>query len=389
MGNQASRLDPCESSQNRMNNDPCLDNMRQLHNTEDPFKRQYSLPCIVDHDHIKPRKQSSPAIVDVSKGRIKKKLFKSSNDIPTMHNTNASCPTVVVQPEHYITQEWDDDYYSTIQNRKYHKVNGSNYLLPCDEEEVDRLHLQHFMIRFAIQGNYLAPVHDLLRKGSKVLDVGCGPGTWSMEIAGEYPKSTVIGIDMTPLFPREIKPSNCAFYQCNILDKLPFDDNTFDYIFMRFMHQAVDADRWSSILKEITRILKPDGWIEWVEPDSEIHRSGPITKEFNHQMVQLMEHHQQDSSLGKCLQEKLKDTNQFENISSMFVSCPGGKWAGQLGQLTIQSWKAYYLALAPLLCQLQGITEKEYSEKLKQCWREADEHKTFENIHFCYAQKKK
>jgi ubiquinone/menaquinone biosynthesis C-methylase UbiE len=96
------------------------------------------------------------------------------------------------------------------------------------------------------------------------------------------------------------------------------------------MHQAVDADRWSSILKEITRILKPDGWIEWVEPDSEIHRSGPITKEFNHQMVQLMEHHQQDSSLGKCLQEKLKDTNQFENISSMFVSCPGGKWAGQV-----------------------------------------------------------
>jgi ubiquinone/menaquinone biosynthesis C-methylase UbiE len=73
----------------------------------------------------------------------------------------------------------------------------------------------------------------MLRKGSKILDVGCGPGTWSMEIAGEYPKSTVIGIDMTPLFPREIKPSNCAFYQCNLLNKLPFEDSSFDYVFMR------------------------------------------------------------------------------------------------------------------------------------------------------------
>ncbi|CAO3694792.1 unnamed protein product [Rhizopus stolonifer] len=288
----------------------------------------------------------------------------------------------------YTTQGWDDAYFSTVQNRKYHKVNGSNYLLPCDEEEVDRLHLQHFMIRFAIQGNYLAPVHDMLRKGSKILDVGCGPGTWSMEIAGEYPKSTVVGIDMTPLFPRENKPTNCAFYQCNILNKLPFEDHSFDYIFMRSMNQGIDADRWSFVLEELSRILKPNGWIEWVEADNELHRPGPITQEFNQQLIQLMECHQQDPSIGKHLQEKLKETKQFTHMSSMFVSCPGGQWAGKLGKLTMQSWKAYYQALRPLLCELWGVTEKEYTEKLKQCWREADNHKTFENIHFCYAQKR-
>lgn len=42
--------------------------------------------------------------------------------------------------------------YHLFGNRKYHHVDGSTYLLPCDDEEVDRLHLQHFMIRFAIQG---------------------------------------------------------------------------------------------------------------------------------------------------------------------------------------------------------------------------------------------
>lgn len=81
----------------------------------------------------------------------------------------------------------------------------------------------------------MAPVSDILRKGGRVLDIGCGPGSWSMEIAGEYPKSTVIGIDITPIYPKEIKPTNCAFYQCNVLNTLPFEDNTFDYIFMRYV----------------------------------------------------------------------------------------------------------------------------------------------------------
>lgn len=94
---------------------------------------------------------------------------------------------------------------------------------------ISLFYINHFKYR-----NYLAPVSDVLRKGGRVLDIGCGPGSWSMEIAGEYPKSTVVGVDITPNYPREIKPANCAFYQCNILSDLPFEDNTFDYVFMRY-----------------------------------------------------------------------------------------------------------------------------------------------------------
>lgn len=81
----------------------------------------------------------------------------------------------------------------------------------------------------------MAPVSDVLRKGGRVLDVGCGPGSWAMEIAGEYPKSQVVGIDINPMFPRDIKPSNCTFHQYNLLDGLPFEDGSFDYIFMRYV----------------------------------------------------------------------------------------------------------------------------------------------------------
>jgi ubiquinone/menaquinone biosynthesis C-methylase UbiE len=54
-----------------------------------------------------------------------------------------------------------------------------------------------------------------------------------MEIAGEYPKSTIIGVDLNNVFPRDIKPINCQFHQCDALQGLPFEDDTFDYVFMR------------------------------------------------------------------------------------------------------------------------------------------------------------
>ncbi|KAI8380055.1 hypothetical protein BD560DRAFT_432297 [Blakeslea trispora] len=289
--------------------------------------------------------------------------------------------------EHHLEQEQLFSF-RMLGERKYSHIKDSNYLLPCDEEEVDRLHLQHFMIRFAIQGNYLAPVSDVLRKGGRVLDVGCGPGAWSMEIAGEYPKSTVIGIDIAPIYPKDIIPSNCVFYQCNVLNKLPFEDNTFDYIFMRFMGQGVESDKWASVLAELVRVLKPRGWIEWIEADSEIHRPGPITHDFNQKLMNLMIKNKQDPHIGRTLKERLSQHTELINATSTYVSCPGGQWAGKLGQLTMQSWKAYYQAFSPLICQLCEIAVKDYTDKLKSCWREADEYKTFENVHFSYAQKR-
>ncbi|KAI8992429.1 hypothetical protein BDB01DRAFT_778423 [Pilobolus umbonatus] len=454
MGNQTSRLERYPSS---MNEDPCLENMRQLHNKKnDPYERQYPLPTIADDDNrIKPRKHSSPAAVN--SGVVSRKPFykffknlprnnssatvtqlSTDNTINSMNHSNCSSSSSLHSPSlqpihplaaplpnglydtptayediqdtvddsnqvnqhplhvkfhipphpHSLISELDCEDYVIRRKRKYHLVADSTYILPCDDEEIDRLHLQHFMVRFTIQGNYLAPVNDILRKGGRVLDVGCGPGSWSMEIAGEYPRSTVIGIDMTPMFPREIKPANCSFYQCNIMNPLPFEDSSFDYIFMRFMAQSMEAHRWSTILNELIRILKPDGWIEWVEADIEIHRPGPMTHEINQHLINSMLNNKLDPFIARSLKDKLMETNKLSRASSMFVSCPGGQWAGKLGQLTIQSWKAYYQALLPFLCESWDINEVEYNNKLKSCWREADGYKTFENVHFAYGQKK-
>src|SRR4051794_18229910 len=66
-----------------------------------------------------------------------------------------------------------DDHFTNCEERRYHNEENSSYFLPNDDKECDRLHLQHFLIKYICQGNFSAPVEDILNKeGSKVLDVG-------------------------------------------------------------------------------------------------------------------------------------------------------------------------------------------------------------------------
>lgn len=80
----------------------------------------------------------------------------------------------------------------------------------------------------------MAPIEDQLECGIRVLDIGCGNGVWSIDMAQDYSASTFIGVDISDrLFPTKTElPPNCDFVMGNTL-KLPFPDNSFDYVFQR------------------------------------------------------------------------------------------------------------------------------------------------------------
>ncbi|KAI9010354.1 hypothetical protein CLU79DRAFT_722930 [Phycomyces nitens] len=436
MGNQHSRLDRTASTVGHFDTiSKTISPWEDTDSKSDPYRRHYLLPTITatsSDGRIKLRKQSSPTPVTHhpkrSIGRfLPFRAFSRDNlsastlcespsplsvalqapssvhpltsitslpQAPTGDDQVSLCSTHQPRRESWSSSKHNSQALDSpeaclwIAGRKFHQTLGSSYLLPCDEEEINRLHLQHFMVRFAIQGNYLAPVSDVLRQGARVLDVGCGPGSWTMEIAGEYPKSTVVGIDINNMFPRDIKPGNCEFYNCNILQGLPFNTGSFDYVFMRGVALGVEESKWAPLIAELVRVLKPGGWVELVEADSEMHRVGPITHKYNQFLLDLMASCQMDPRAGQRLKEKLIDHGGLVNTTTKFISCPGGQWAGKLGQLTLQSWKAYYQALKPHICLAGMATAENYDNRLQACWREADEYKTFENVHFAYAQKK-
>ena len=73
-----------------------------------------------------------------------------------------------------------------------------------------------------------------MKPGLKVLDVGCGPGTVTVDVAGAILPGSIIGIDRAENLIEDarslclsLKLKNAEFKQADACD-LPFDDNTFN-----------------------------------------------------------------------------------------------------------------------------------------------------------------
>ncbi|HEY1387901.1 MAG TPA: class I SAM-dependent methyltransferase, partial [Ktedonobacterales bacterium] len=150
--------------------------------------------------------------------------------------------------------------------RRY--LESTPYMLPSDDQEIHRLDFQHYMLRFALRGNYAAPA----QHPQDILDVGTGTGRWAREMAQTFPQANVIGIDIAPppsedlaQPEHETRPKNYTFMQADILSGLPFADASFDFVHQRLVFLAVPTARFQEVVNELTRVTRPGGWVELVE----------------------------------------------------------------------------------------------------------------------------
>src|SRR6185503_12242882 len=65
-----------------------------------------------------------------------------------------------------------NEKFKVIDGRRFQALDESNYVLPNDSGEEDRLDIQHIILKHAFNGNFSAPVSKLLKRGARVLDVG-------------------------------------------------------------------------------------------------------------------------------------------------------------------------------------------------------------------------
>ncbi|KAF9468493.1 hypothetical protein BDZ94DRAFT_1245494 [Collybia nuda] len=108
---------------------------------------------------------------------------------------------------------------------------------------------------------------------SKVLDLGCGTGTWILDCARIWKGCQFVGLDVVPLHPdlQQVGSPDLAaritWVQANFLEALPFTNEEFDFVHVKRIALGVPEDKWDFLLDEISRVMKPGGAFEMLEED--------------------------------------------------------------------------------------------------------------------------
>jgi SAM-dependent methyltransferase len=106
-----------------------------------------------------------------------------------------------------------------------------------------------------------------------ILDVGCGPGTITTGLARHASAGSTIGVDISAAVLDKARTlaaqtglpksgaGSVSFQEGNVLQTLPFPDDTFDVVFASqvFGHLVPSPEMPLRALTEIRRVLKPGG----------------------------------------------------------------------------------------------------------------------------------
>ncbi len=106
-----------------------------------------------------------------------------------------------------------------------------------------------------------------LNKESNVLDLACGAGTTSFYLSNKY-DCNITGIDISTsligIANNRLKESkNKVKFEVANAIKLPFPDNTFDFVIAQAFFILIDEKH--KALNEIYRVLKPNGYFGSLE----------------------------------------------------------------------------------------------------------------------------
>jgi len=120
-------------------------------------------------------------------------------------------------------------------------------------------------------GGPLVGVPDLSRLRN-ILDLGCGPGGWVLDVAFELPDADIEGVDISRIMvdyanarARTQQLPNASFGVMDITLPLDFPDSAFDLVNARFLTGVLPRVHWPGFIAECTRVLRPGGIIRLTE----------------------------------------------------------------------------------------------------------------------------
>ena len=159
----------------------------------------------------------------------------------------------------YVTSIASAVSRGVVENERLYPSYGQHsYGMPIDEDEKDRMDLQHRKYELLLGGrHFLAPLGP---SPQRILDLCTGTGIWALDIADAYPSAQVIGVDIAPIQPRWVSV-NCQFEIDDVESTWTFKQDSFDFI--HFRDPLYTVRDWPKLVAQCYNHLKPGGWCEF------------------------------------------------------------------------------------------------------------------------------
>ncbi|CAE7233974.1 unnamed protein product [Rhizoctonia solani] len=171
-----------------------------------------------------------------------------------------------------ITSDEVTDYFREVHGRTFAHDENLPVTYPIDDIEIHRHQMQHVFLRALVHGNYIGPVHEVLKPrfdGSRprILDIRTCSGDWAQEMATEFPHCDIVSVDIAPTATHTPRP-NISFEVYDLYAGIAEPDESFDYVSCRHVQLHVkDFDR---LVFDSHRVLKPGGLITICEVENYI-----------------------------------------------------------------------------------------------------------------------
>lgn len=190
-----------------------------------------------------------------------------------------------------------------------------------------------------------------LKPGSAGLDLGCGNGQYTILLSRAVgPQGRVTGLDSSTEFlaiakksAAEAGLSDCIDFQAGTLSRLPFADDTFDWLWCKdtFYPGAVIADP-AAELQELIRVVKPGGRIAMLFWSSQVLLPGY-------------------AQLEARLMRALAETTHYMNVApeKHFLRAKGWMQKAGLKDISAESFAA----------DIRTPLSAELIEAVQDCWR--------------------